>query len=68
MLTSRETATTCVYFFLPAADLAAIAALFFFVALLALDCFCVDFFWLDLGDLSPIIFTFFTQVLPTCGM
>jgi len=38
------------YFFLAAA-----AALFFWLALLALDCFCDDFFWLDFGDLSPII-------------
>jgi hypothetical protein len=48
------------YFFL-AADLAATAALFFWLALLALDCFCEDFFWFDFGDLSPIIL-FFPQV------
>jgi hypothetical protein len=46
------------YFFFPAADLAAAAALFCALALLALDCFCEDFFWLDFGDLSPIIFFF----------
>jgi hypothetical protein len=46
------------YFFLAAADLAATAALFFWLALLALDCFCEDFFWLDFGDLSPIILFF----------
>jgi hypothetical protein len=44
------------YFFLPAEDWAAAAALFFWLALLALTCFCVDFFWLDFGDLSPITF------------
>jgi hypothetical protein len=29
---------------------------------LALDCFCVDFFWFDLGDLSPIILLFFISI------
>ena len=43
------------YFFFPAADLAAAAALFCALTLLALDCFWEDFFWLDFGDLSPII-------------
>jgi len=42
------------YFFLTA-DLAATAALFFALALLVLDCFWPDFFWLAFGDLSPII-------------
>lgn len=42
------------YFFLPAACLLATAAVFLVAALLALACFCVDFFWLDFGDLSPI--------------
>jgi hypothetical protein len=46
------------YFFLAAADLAAAACFFFWSALLALDCFCVDFFWLDFGDLSPMMFNF----------
>jgi hypothetical protein len=32
------------YFFLPAADLAAMAALFFALALITLDCFWPDFF------------------------
>ncbi|MFM2082976.1 MAG: hypothetical protein RL380_1667, partial [Verrucomicrobiota bacterium] len=49
------------YFFL-AADLAATAALFLFLALLTLAFFCVDFFWLDFGDLSPMVLIFF------CGL
>jgi hypothetical protein len=40
----------------------ATACFFFWSALLALDCFCVDFFWFDFGDLSPITFIFF------CGL
>src|ERR1035437_6861673 len=47
------------YFLLPAACLAATACFFFWSALRALDCFCVDFFWLDFGDRSPIILIFF---------
>ena len=47
------------YFFLSAASLAAPACFFFCSALLALACFCVDFFWFDFGDLSPIISIFF---------
>jgi hypothetical protein len=46
------------YLFLAAADLAAATNFFFCSALLALDCFWVDFFWLDFGDLSPMVFTF----------
>jgi hypothetical protein len=42
------------YFFLTA-DWAATDALFLALALLALDCFWPDFFWLAFGDLSPII-------------
>jgi hypothetical protein len=42
--------------------LAATACLFFRSALLALACFCVDLFWFDFGDLSPIILIFF------CGL
>ena len=44
------------YRFLAAADLAAMASFLIWSALLALDCFCEDFFWLDFGDLSPMIF------------
>ena len=47
------------YFFLPAADLAVAAALFCWLALLTLTCFWEDFFWLDFGDLSPMILFFF---------
>ncbi|HEX4121019.1 MAG TPA: hypothetical protein VH619_10415 [Verrucomicrobiae bacterium] len=43
------------YFFLLADCFANAACFFFSFALLALDCFCVDFFWFDFGDLSPII-------------
>jgi hypothetical protein len=44
---------------LAAADFAAAACCFFWSALLTLDCFCEDFFWLDFGDLSPMILIFF---------
>ncbi len=47
------------YFFLPEACLAAAACLLFWSALLALACFCVDFFCVDLGDLSPMMFAFY---------
>ena len=43
------------YFFLAAADLAATAAFLEASALLALDCFCEDFFWFAFGDLSPMV-------------
>ena len=33
----------------------AAAACFFCEALLALTCFCEDFFWFALGDLSPMV-------------
>ena len=49
------------YFFL-AEDLAATAADFFLVALTAADFFWVDFLFTDLGDLSPIMFFFFSAV------
>ena len=62
MLHRERQQGTMGYFFLPAADLAAAAALFFWSALLTLDCFCEDFFWLDFGDLSPMILFFF------CGL
>lgn len=42
------------YFFLPAACLPTTAAFFFAATLLVLACFCVDFFCVDFGDLSPI--------------
>jgi hypothetical protein len=58
IFSSRETVVANGYFFFAAADLAARAALFCALALLALDCFCEDFFWLDFGDLSPIILFF----------
>ena len=45
-----------------AADLAAMASFLIWSALLALDCFCEDFFWLDFGDLSPMILFFFYRV------
>ena len=54
--------TSAGHFFLPAACLAATAAFFFWLALLALACFCEDFFWFDFGDLSPITLIFF------CGL
>lgn len=46
------------YFFLPADDLAAMAADFLLLALTAAVFFCVDFLFTDFGDLSPIIFIF----------
>jgi len=53
-IASGEPAKQTGYFFLPAEDLAAMAAFFCWLALLALDCFWPDFFWLAFGDLSPI--------------
>ena len=50
------------YFFLALDCLAAVAACFFTTAVLALVCFCVVFFWLDFGDLSPIMLAFY------CGL
>jgi hypothetical protein len=32
--------------------------------LLALACFCEDFFWFDLGDLSPIMLMAFGELTP----
>ena len=52
------------YFFLEAACLAATASLFFCAAVSNLDCFWVDFFWFDFGDLSPIIFEVLRFGLP----
>ena len=60
--TSEETAVASGYFFLPAACFAATACFFFWSLLFALDCFCEDFFWLDFGDLSPMILMYF------CGL
>ena len=42
------------YFFFPAVALDATACCFFWLLEVALTCFCVDFFWFDFGDLSPI--------------
>ena len=42
-----------VYFF--GLCFAAVAACFFWLAVLFLSCFCLFCFWTDLGDLSPII-------------
>jgi len=42
-------------YFLPAAALADAACCFACEALPALTCFCEDFFWFALGDLSPMI-------------
>lgn len=50
------------YRFLMAADLAAAACFFFSSALLACAAFCEDFFWFALGDLSPMILSFY------CGL
>ena len=55
------------YFFLPADCLAATAALFLALALLAADCFWPDFFWFAFGDLSPIMVIFVFGLL-TQGM
>ena len=53
-LASGETGDTDGYLFLRAADLAASAAFFFWLALSAWACFWFVFFWFDFGDLSPI--------------
>ena len=47
------------YYFLLPACLTDTASFFFWAALSALDFCCVDFFWLDFGDLSPIILLLF---------
>jgi len=57
-LAPGETAGGNAYLFLPACLLAR-AAFFCCAALLALVCFCEDFFCVDFGDLSPIILIFF---------
>jgi hypothetical protein len=54
----RTRAQPADYFFLPADCFDATALFFFWSALLALDFFCVVFFWFDFGDLSPIIMLF----------
>ena len=50
------------FFLLFAADLAASACFFCWSALLALVCFCEDFFWFDFGDLSPMSLIFFSGI------
>jgi len=62
ILVSRETARDGGYF-LPPAFLSATACFFFSSALLVLACFWFDFFWFDFGDLSPIIFVFFSGLI-----
>lgn len=47
------------YYFLLPDCLANTSCFFFSAAVLALDVCCLDFFWFDFGDLSPIIFLFF---------
>jgi hypothetical protein len=44
------------------ADLAATAAFFFALSLLALASFWPDFFWLAFGDLSPITFILILRI------
>jgi hypothetical protein len=46
------------YFFLVEDCFSSTACFFFWSALFVLDCFCVDFFWFDFGDLSPIVLLF----------
>ena len=52
------------YFFLMSVCLANAACFFASAALLALACFCVDFFWFDFGDLSPMILFWFLRFNP----
>src|ERR1039458_4696127 len=47
------------YYFLLPDCLANTSCFFFSAAVLALDVCCLDFFWFDFGDLSPIIFLCF---------
>ena len=47
------------YLFLSETCLLSTAAFFFAAALLALACFCEDFFCVDFGDLSPITLILF---------
>jgi len=49
---------SCGYFLLPAACFAATACFLLSAMRVALDCFWLDFFWFDFGDLSPITFFF----------
>ncbi len=42
-------------YFLGEAGLVAAGCCFVFEALLALVCFCADFFWFAFGDLSPMV-------------
>jgi hypothetical protein len=58
----RQTGTDG-YRFLRAADLAASAAFFFWLALSARACFWFDFFWFDFGDRSPIIVVSFNWLI-----
>jgi hypothetical protein len=58
----RQTGTDGYRVFI-AADLAAAAAFFFWLALSACACFWFDFFWFDFGDLSPIIFISFNWLI-----
>ena len=51
------------YYFLLPACLTDTASFFFWAALSALDFCCVDFFWLDFGDLSPIILLLFFALI-----
>lgn len=46
------------YFFLLAACFAAMACCFFYIAPLALACFCDAGLLTDFGDLSPMMFIF----------
>ena len=46
------------FFFFAAAVFAARACCFCLSALLWSACFCEDFFWLDFGDLSPMVLFF----------
>ena len=50
------------YLFLSETCLLSTAAFFFAAALLALACFCEDFFCVDFGDLSPITLFFFCEL------
>jgi hypothetical protein len=60
---AEETGQDEGYRFFRAADLAASAVFFCCSALLALACFCEDFFWLDFGDRSPIILILFRGLI-----
>lgn len=55
------------FFFFAAAVLSARAFCLCWSALLTFACFCEDFFWLDFGDLSPMVLLVLRVEFPAAG-